>query len=144
MPRHIVKGALERTAAADLWKNTLSRIPSVFGRLIYLAGLRDANSGSYRHHGLAAVFGRDESTRALRESHEKTFADWLCLSLEQKNNDLSVYFDGLEEPKEEIVDHFRRSRSYRAHVPDSARRVEQRLFRRDLEILLELRSNARK
>ena len=29
----------DRSAAADLWRNTLSQIPTTFGRLIYLASL---------------------------------------------------------------------------------------------------------
>ena len=64
MPRFKVKGALERSAAEDLWRHTLSRIPTLFGRIAYLASLRDPNSGIYRHHGLSAVFGRDESSNA--------------------------------------------------------------------------------
>ena len=32
---------MERGAAADLWRHTLAQIPSTFGRLVYLAGLRD-------------------------------------------------------------------------------------------------------
>ena len=35
----------DRSAAADLWRNTLSQIPTTFGRLIYLASLRDQNTG---------------------------------------------------------------------------------------------------
>jgi hypothetical protein len=46
---------LERSATADLFKNTLSRIPTLFGRLAYLASLRDSNSGIYRHYGLASI-----------------------------------------------------------------------------------------
>ena len=64
-------GALEHNAMADLWKNTLSQIPTAYGRLSYLASLRDPNSGIYRHHGLAAMFGRDESSRALRQSQRR-------------------------------------------------------------------------
>ena len=48
---------LERGAAADLWRNTLSQIPTLFGRLVYLSSLRDSNSGAYEHYGLAKVFG---------------------------------------------------------------------------------------
>jgi len=41
----------------------------VFGRL------RDANSGQYRHYGLSAAFGREESALALRQSHEQVFKE---------------------------------------------------------------------
>ena len=85
MPRFKAKGMLERNALADLWKHTLSQIPSTYGRLVYLASLRDPNSGSYRHHGLSAAFGREESGSALRKSHEDIFLEWLKMPLAQKN-----------------------------------------------------------
>ncbi len=127
---------LERSAAADLWKHTLSRIPAVYGRLTYLASLRDRNSGIYRHHGLAAAFGRDESSRALRESHEQTFAGWLNLSLEEQHADLTAYIGTLEEPPRMVLEYWLRSRNYRHQAPASARAADQQLFARNLEALL--------
>ena len=93
MPRFKPMAKLERNALADLCKHTLSHIPTLVGRLVYLATLRDVNSGAYRHHGLATAFGRDEAARALRESHDATFQGWLKLSLAEKNEDLREYLD---------------------------------------------------
>src|SRR5580658_3729115 len=99
MPRFKPKSVLETSAISDLWKHTLSRIPTLFGRLAYLAGLRDPNSGAYRHHGLSAVFGREESGKALRESHEQAFVEWLKLSLAEKHGDLVSHLARLEEER---------------------------------------------
>src|SRR5580658_8601899 len=104
MPRFKPKSVLETSAISDLWKHTLSRIPTLFGRLAYLASLRDPNSGAYRHHGLSAVFGREESGKALRESHEQAFVEWLKLSLAEKYEDLARYLATLEDPQGLIVD----------------------------------------
>src|SRR5262249_45578568 len=104
MPR-LRKGALERSAAEDLWKRTLCQIPTVYGRLSYLASLRDQNSGIYRHHGLMAVFGREESSRALRESHESAFREWIHLSMREKKQDLTQHFAGLDDPVNVVVDY---------------------------------------
>ena len=98
MPRFKLKGVLERSAAGDLWKHTLSRIPTLFGRIAYLSSLRDSNSGIYRHHGLSALFGRDDSTKALRESHERAFHEWLGLKMEEKYYDLTRYLAELDDP----------------------------------------------
>lgn len=92
---------LERNALADLCKHTLSRIPTVSGRIVYLANLRDNHSGTYKHHGLIASFGRDEAVRALRESHEAAFREWLLLSLSEKNDDLRDYLIRLDEPQDQ-------------------------------------------
>jgi hypothetical protein len=138
MPRFKLKGSLERSALADLWKHTLSKIPTLYGRLMYLGGLRDQNSGIYRHHGLTTAFGREESGKALRESHEQAFAEWLNLPLAEKNLDLAAYLATLEDPPSEAVNHWLRTKTYRSQVPTSARAVERELFYSDLEMLLAL------
>jgi hypothetical protein len=137
MPRSRPKRTLERSASADLFKHTLSKIPTVFGQLAYLASLRDQNSGIYRHYGLSAAFGRDQSTRALEENHERVFLEWLNLPLAGKHADLKEFLAGLEDPAEAAVQHWLTSRVYRSWVPPGASKAEKRLFRHDLEILLE-------
>ena len=137
MPRFKPKAVLERSAINDLWKNTLSRIGTVYGRLTYLASLRDPNSGAYKHHGLSAVFGREESGRALRESHENAFVEWLRLSLAEKYDDLRQYLAPLEDPWDVVVEHWLRSGVFRTIAPSAARPVETELFCHDLEALLE-------
>src|SRR5690348_10217431 len=119
MPR-FRKSALERSAAGDLWKHTLSQIPTAYGRLSYLASLRDINSGIYRHHGLAAMFGREESSKALRESHEESFREWLNLPLRDKKHDLMQYFAGLDDPMNIVVEHLADSGIYRHQIPARA------------------------
>jgi hypothetical protein len=141
MPRFKPMAKLERSALADLCKHTLSRIPTEFGRLIYLATLRDVNSGTYRHHGLSTAFGRDEAVRALRESHNAAFQSWLQMSLAEKNDDLRDYLRSLDDPQEEVVQYWLKSGAYRNYVPAAAMKPEADLFCRDVEILLELLRN---
>ena len=141
MPRFRPKGMLERNALADLWKHTLSQIPSIYGRVVYLASLRDANSGIYRHHGLSAAFGREESLSALRKSHEDTFREWLNLPLPDKSADLVTYFQSLDENPRQVVTYLARAEPYLGQVPDSASRAQRRQFKMEMEILLELIKN---
>jgi len=129
---------LERGAAADLWRNTLSQIPTIFGRLVYLSSLRDSNSGTYEHYGLAQVFGGKEADRTLRQSHAQAFSEWLNLSLEQQKNDLEEYLSGLEEDVDAILATWIRLAPYRNLVPARAREVERQLYLSDLEVVLEL------
>jgi hypothetical protein len=136
MPRFKPKGVLERSASGDLWKNTLSRIHTIYGRLVYLASLRDANSGVYRHHGLMAMFGREESTKALRESHKGVFEEWLNLPLAEKHAELLSYLNSLDESPAVVLEHW--MRAYRSLIPDGMRKPEVELFSRDLDALLEI------
>jgi hypothetical protein len=127
---------LERTAAADLSKHTLSRIPTFFGRLLYLASLRDSNSGVYRHYGLSSIFGREESRLALSRHHKTAFKDWLRLPLADKYDDLAEYLDSLEEPRSLVLEHWSRVNAYRGYIPASARESERELFFAEFEVLV--------
>jgi hypothetical protein len=137
MPRFKPKTGLERSASGDLWKNTLSKIPTQFGRLAYLASLRDPNSGIYRHHGLSMVFGKEESNRVLRQHHEQAFFEWLNLPLSEKNEDLIGYLDSLEDPVATVLNHWFSSPPYSGQMPTAALEMERELFLRDLEALVD-------
>jgi hypothetical protein len=143
MPRFKPKGMLERDALADLWKHTLSQIPSIYGRLVYLASLRDPNSGAYRHHGLSAAFGREQSTYALRKSHERTFLEWLTIPLASKNDDFRAYLQGAssEENPQAVVTYLARGTHYASQAPDAAGPAQREQFKVEVEILLELVKN---
>jgi hypothetical protein len=141
MDRRSVKTALPRGAAADLWRNTLSQIPSTFGRLVYLASLRDANTGRYEHHGLALVFGDAEADKALRASHEESFGIWLGYTLQQQHADLDLYLAGLESDKRVILETWTRLSPYRSLLPESVRGMERQLYLADLEALLAVLRN---
>lgn len=130
--------AFDRSASADLWRNTISQIPFVFGRLVYLASLRNPNNGCYEHHGLALVFGEDEANKALKNSHTAVFAEWLSFNLEQQKADLDLYISALFEDKRVVVETWIRLAPYRNLLPASVRSVERRLYLADFGALLEL------
>jgi len=132
---------LDRSVNADLWRNTLSRIESIFGRLSYLASLRDPNSGRYEHHGLALVFGADEAHKGLRQSHSEVFAEWLQLDLEAQHADLALYFSGLGEDRSTVIATWQQVKHYQTLVPSSIRGLERRLYMANLAVLIQLMGN---
>lgn len=127
-----------RTAASDLWVRTLAQIPSTFGRMVYLASLRNSITDIYEHHGLSSVFGPDEAGRALRDGHERAFADWLTYSLEQQKADLDLYLSTLELPKRQLLRTWQKLAPYRNLIPSSALEAERTLYLTDVEALLDL------
>src|SRR5580704_17857355 len=129
--------ALDRGAMSNLWRNTLSQIPSVFGRLVYMSSLRNPNNGRYDHHGLALICGEEDANKALKKSHAQIFAEWLTFNLEQQKADLDAYLDGLPDDRATVVENWIKLAPYRNLIPGSVRVVEKRLFISDLSALLE-------
>jgi hypothetical protein len=136
MPRFRPRGMLAKSASEDLFRHTLSRLPTLYGKLAYLASLRDSSSGTYRHHGLSAAFGREDAGNALRESHQVVFLEWLNSTLSDKYDDLTQYIASLDAPSTETVGEWLHSKVYRTCVPASASVAEKEYFVTDLEALL--------
>lgn len=132
---------LERDAGSDLWRHTISQIPSVFGRLVYLSSLRNPNNARYRHDGLALIFGDDEANRALRKGHNQAFAEWLIFNIEEQKADLDLYLSGLFEEKNTVLRSWINLAHYRSFIPNSAKSVERRLYLADFQAILELLRN---
>jgi hypothetical protein len=123
--------------AGDLWRHTLARIPTVFGRLLYLSSLRNRGSGVYEHPGLAQMIGDEEAGETLRRSHARVFQDWLCLNLEQQKADLQEYLAEVPNPAAMLAD-WAIFAEYQSWAPGAAQDAERRLFVGDLVILLTL------
>jgi hypothetical protein len=128
----------DRSPASDLWRHTLSQIPTTFGRLVFLSTLRDPNTGAYAHYGFAQRVGEEAADEALRQSHLQCFSEWLAFSLEEQKADLDLYLSGIDSDKKTILDTWIRTKPYRNLIPAAAMEVERRLYHSDLETLLEL------
>ena len=64
------------SAFEDIKTRTLSRIPGIVAKLLYLAELRDED-GSYHHWGHARVHGEVASKAALARIHAELYAELL-------------------------------------------------------------------
>jgi hypothetical protein len=113
-----------------LWRKTLTRIPTYFGRLVFLASLRDDLTGRYVHPPLVQIVGYEITERTLRHSHHEIFSEWLGFTLAEQKADLDQYLIATRSPLDMLP--------YRDIVPSSAHQVERQLYLTDLETLLEL------
>jgi hypothetical protein len=128
----------DETPEAELWRRTLAQIPSLLGRLVYLASLRDLNTGKYQHFGFAQQVGDRAAERTIRRSHGNAFEDWLCLSLSEQREQLDRHLDTTDGEREQILAHWQAEPPYLSWVPSQALPAQKDLFRADLEIVTDL------
>ncbi|MEP6716880.1 MAG: hypothetical protein ABJC09_15015 [Terriglobia bacterium] len=128
----------KEAALEDSWRRTLARIPTVLGRLAYMASLRNTNTGQYEHFGLAQRIGSADVDRLIRRNHHELFQQWLCFGLQRQKEELEEYLEGLEGDRREIISHWLSIEPYNGWIPAETRDVERQLFLSDLQVLLQL------
>lgn len=134
----VMKDPGRASPVGDLWRRTLSQIPTEYGKLVYLTSLRNMDTGQYEHHGLAMSFGMAAADRAIRASHEQLFREWLAAPLAQQAGDLDAYMNELPFERNAMVETWLQLEPYRNLVPVDSADAERELFCTDLETLLEL------
>ncbi len=128
----------DRANAHERWRELLSDILSVFGRLVYLSSLRDSDTGLYRQWILAHELNEEEMDRVIRQTHRECFAEWLNFNLEQQKADLDLYLTHLGMNRRSVLEAWAEAAPYRHLVPPGAEEMERNLFLSDLGILIEL------
>lgn len=122
----------------DVWKNTISTIPSDIGKLAYLASLRDPNSGRYRHFGLESLYSPEQADAALRQTHLELFYDWLKKPLAEQKEDLEHYFRTVEGDLGTVLENWAVLEPYRNCIPLDADGAGRQLFLDDLALIVDL------
>ena len=126
------KSLLERSADTDLWRHTLSQIPVLVGRIVYLSTLRSPITGRYEHHGLALVYGDGDAEKAIRISHRRAFQEWLALGLQEKVEDLDIYLRTTGEDPLKVLRHWSRAETWSGLLPTGSLSAEKSLFASDM------------
>jgi hypothetical protein len=125
-------------AIADFQRHTLATMQGLFCRLIYLASLRDHNTGRYYHNGLESRYGLDAADEGLRQCHRQVFEELLALSLRAQTDDLVGFFKSLQEQRPRLVEAWERLRSYQILPPESCHPLARDLFTKNIEIMLKV------
>jgi hypothetical protein len=127
-----------KTIVRDFTATTLAAIPNLFGRLVYIASLRDLSSGNYEHAGLAALYPPHAIQEALECCHHEMFQRVLETPLAIQLEDLRQCFEGMPGPLPVTVSNWRRMESYRILPPGMAPDYLRELFFSNMRALLEI------
>ena len=125
----------------EAWARDLSHIQTSYGRLVYLAGLRNPDTGRYEHYG-ADTSSRAQANRSLKRVHEDSFKEWVSYSLERKKADVEFYIAGIDQvDRAELIDAWLRLTPYKNLVPASIQGPERQKHISDFEAILGLLKN---
>jgi hypothetical protein len=131
-------------AAEDLRRRTLSQMPRALDRLIYLASMRDYNSGVYHHAGLAARFSEEASGEALADCHREAFRELLGCSLREVVGQLDGYFEASETSLTEFLSAWKELQPYRIAIPAKTEPITAEFFVSNVRIALAIFENQRR
>jgi len=104
-------------AASDLRNRTLSDIPRSLDRLIYLASMRDYNTGLYYHDGLASRFTQEVACEALADCHREAFTQLVNCSLRDLVGQMEDYIHSTHTSLRDFVTAWKKLEPYRVAVP---------------------------
>jgi len=130
-----------QTAADDMRRRTLSHIARPLDRLIYLASLRDYNTGVYYHDGLASRFSEDAVCEALSDCHREVFRQLFFCSLEDLVAQLEAYADSTHAAPADFIAVWQGLEPFRVSIPAGTDSVSANFFFSNLRIALAILQN---
>ena len=122
----------------DFEERTLAGLAGQFNQLVYLASLRDYNTGRYHHHGLETRYSPSAVDVGLHQCHVRIFEELVALPLKEQTEDLLNFFESLKEDKTRLVAVWKRLKSYQILPPETCHPLARDLFDKNIEIMLRI------
>ena len=114
----------------------LDTLPNDLTRMLYLASLRDCNSGRYFHPNLSSRIGVDGADRALCACHDEVFRRLLTTPISGCVLQLEEYMHYTRAERNTLLKTWASLQAYRATVPVVALPLSSELFSLNIEIAL--------
>ena len=128
-----------RASLADyVCQTVLQSLPNDLTRMIYLASLRDCNSGMYLHPELSHQRGVNAADGALRDCHEQVFRRLLTTRLPEYVIQLQEYVRYTRGQTPTVLKTWKSLQAYRATVPVDAPATSTELYFLNVTIALEV------
>jgi hypothetical protein len=125
-------------ARRDLEDRTLANIRGDFSRLIYLASLRDYNTGEYHHEGLSQRYTTKFARSALASSHWEVFRRLVLCSVQELVEELEIYRHCNASGESDFVAVWKKLQPYKLTIPLECSSLTARFFNLNVSIALEI------
>jgi hypothetical protein len=120
--------------AADILRALTVSLPNDLSRLIFLATLRDNNSGHYFHPDLARRFSECIADRAMLACHRRIYKQVVALSIEDLTDQLDLYVTTIPAPRERMIESWTKLKAYRATIPIDTDPISAEIFFMKVEV----------
>jgi len=120
--------------AADILRALTVSLPNDLSRLIFLATLRDNNSGHYFHPDLARRFSEAIADRAMLACHQRIYKQVVALSIEDLTDQLDLYVTTVPAPRERMIESWTKLKAYRATIPIDTDPISAEIFFMKVEV----------
>jgi len=114
----------------------LADLPNDLIKLVYLASLRDCNTGHYFHPRISRQNDSTSASHALRLCHEEVFARLMATRLSEYVTQLGGYICYTHADKARVIDTWKSLPAYRAAVPLKASTLDAEFFFASVEAAL--------
>jgi hypothetical protein len=109
-------------------EHVLGSLPNDLIRLIYLASIRDYNSGTYLHPVLSRQYAVDVADQAFKICHQEVFARLLQTAMSNYVQQLNEYIRYSRSERAVLITTWKSLQAYRSAIPSHAALLSADLF----------------
>ena len=128
----------ETSLGQQIHEALLEALPNNLSRMIYLATLRDNNSGHYYYPELTRRFSAEVVDCAMLACHGQLFDRVVQLSLEDLTESLDVYMASTHVLKARVIQSWKKLRAYRATIPIDSDPISAEVFFMKVEVAVSI------
>jgi hypothetical protein len=142
LPSHS-KGAFASSGMECSQELALDALPNDLTRMLFLASLRDCNSGRYLHPQLTQRMGVEEADHALSICHQQIFRNLLNTAASGYALQLEEYIRYTRADRSLVLDTWQSLQAYRSTIPVHASPLYCELFCLNIEVALTILNDSR-
>jgi hypothetical protein len=117
-------------------EDILAPLPNDLIRLIYLASIRDYNSGRYLHPQLSRNYEAEVADRALQVCHHEVFAQLIGTPIGSLVQQLKEYIRYCRTERNQLITTWKSLQAYRSAIPARTSLLSSEVFFLNITIAL--------